>query len=374
MKYNFKEAQLPGDFCSERMHKVRNLLTPSGLFTIVGMPGVGLSFFLRFLATRDFAYFVYLDISSLAAPTKHEFYVALLKELGGLKIPSDEQEMLYACKRQIKKILKNKKRIIFLFNRFGELGHEMDKSLLSNLRTLRHSVADRISMIFASTQPMHILAPETMSGGNLDMFSNTYYFAPFGKEDFMKIFLLHSPKMDKKTIDELFVLAGGHYQIAKLFLKTTNKKDLFLDKLITISLKKLHDNLSYHQRKIIQKIAFNKMVESVDPELMNVGMVKKMSGKYILFSKIFTEYVKKHTSIKLPVKEAMLFRLLKKNMDRVVKKEEIFRALWSEDDEEFGSDWALNSLIYRLRKNPFFAAKGYIIESHKKVGYMLLRE
>ena len=370
MKYDFKEKQLPDEFCSERQHKIRNMLTPSGLFTIVGMPGVGTSFFIRFLATRTFGHFVYLDVASLAQSTKHEFFVALLKELGGKIVPSNEQEILSACKDAIAKILKTEPRIIFLFNRFDRLSKEIDKQFLGTLRTLRHGAADKVSMIFVSTKPLSEISEDAVSESNLDMFSNIYYFKPYEKDDLSMLFKLH---VAQEINEDIFVSSGGHYQLAKLLIKSEKAEALLSDKSILLSLKKIYESLSYTRKKLVQKIALKKTIKNIDDELLKIGLVKEEKDVYELFSLLFSEYVKRYANLRLPVKEAALLKLLRQNMGRTVAKEKIFRTLWKETDEEFGSDWALNSLIYRLRKNPGFIAKGFGIESHKKVGYILYK-
>jgi len=76
--------------------------------------------------------------------------------------------------------------------------------------------------------------------------------------------------------------------------------------------------------------------------------------------------------VKLPAKEKALFSLLKKRLNMVVSKDQIFEHIW-ESDPESASDWALNALIYRLKKNPGFLASGYVIENHKKLGYSMLK-
>lgn len=75
--------------------------------------------------------------------------------------------------------------------------------------------------------------------------------------------------------------------------------------------------------------------------------------------------------IKLPPKEALLFSLLKRNEGKAVSKDELFKVIWQNSDEV--TDWSLNALIYRLRKNPTFSSSGYTIESQKKIGYYLLK-
>lgn len=44
------------------------------------------------------------------------------------------------------------------------------------------------------------------------------------------------------------------------------------------------------------------------------------------------------------------------------------------DDQGKATDWALNALIYRIRKNPGFASSGYVIENHKKEGFVLYKD
>ena len=66
-------------------------------------------------------------------------------------------------------------------------------------------------------------------------------------------------------------------------------------------------------------------------------------------------------------------------MGSVVSKDEIFAQVWPEKSEDvtgksdLPTDWALDALIYRLRKHPFMKANNYIIESQKKVGYTLIQ-
>lgn len=43
------------------------------------------------------------------------------------------------------------------------------------------------------------------------------------------------------------------------------------------------------------------------------------------------------------------------------------------ENYEGATDWALDALIYRLRNSTFMKSHGYIIESHKKVGYTLIQ-
>jgi DNA-binding response OmpR family regulator len=101
--------------------------------------------------------------------------------------------------------------------------------------------------------------------------------------------------------------------------------------------------------------------------------------EFKLFTPLLAEYIKTNLPVKLPAKEAKLFKLLRKNIGKVTSKDEIFTEVWGEENidatgkSDLPTDWALDALIYRLRKHPFITSHGYIIESHKKVGYTLIQ-
>jgi DNA-binding response OmpR family regulator len=96
------------------------------------------------------------------------------------------------------------------------------------------------------------------------------------------------------------------------------------------------------------------------------------NGKAELFSPLFRDCVLALTSSKLPIKERRLLSILKRYEGRIVSKNDIYDAVWR--GQEIGSEWALNALIYRLRKHPAFIAQRYSIENHKKLGYSLQKQ
>jgi len=134
-------------------------------------------------------------------------------------------------------------------------------------------------------------------------------------------------------------------------------------------LKDILDTLSYKQKAQLKKIAIEKDPGTLDGYLLEMGLINK-NGK--IFCPDLEEFILAKTYTKLPVKEARLFSILKENLGRVVEKDKIFEAVWGKDSEE-ASDWALNALIYRLKRNSAFHNKGFIIENHKKVGYQLIK-
>ena len=66
-----------------------------------------------------------------------------------------------------------------------------------------------------------------------------------------------------------------------------------------------------------------------------------------------------------------MFSVLKAHLNTVVSREEIFSSVWGVEDDNV-TDWALDALVYRLRKNKVFQNSGFTIENHKKQGYSLI--
>lgn len=80
--YHFKEANLGKDFAREKMADFKELIAAGRSFVVVSMPGVGVSYFLKYLACQPFAKFFHIDIYSLPSLTQEEFDKLLKKELG----------------------------------------------------------------------------------------------------------------------------------------------------------------------------------------------------------------------------------------------------------------------------------------------------
>ena len=317
----FKESKLGSDFAKSATLKAKKLIASSTSVTVVGMPGMGISMFLRYLACNlPGCNVIHIDINELKKPSKDE--LLKLKEL-----------------KNLEKLVHKYSRVVIIFNRFDNLQGEFDKQFFGNLRSLRDIDKEKIVMVFSANKPLPKIAPEALSGGNLNMFSKSL-FLEYSDKDLEALVKLNSPNLLKhKDFGEFLKLAGGHYQFLQLLLKEDQDA-------VTLQLKEIYENMDYKERKFLQK-----HLETA-------------------FSPLFADYVKSVMRLRLPVKEAALFKLLKGKLGKLVSKDEIFNELWQ---DEVGSDWALNALIYRLRKNPTFVASGYIIESKKKVGYSLIK-
>ena len=376
-QYSFKEMDLGQDFASESMKDFRGLINMGQSFTVVSMPGVGVSYFLKYLVTRDFAHFsaeganlfIYVDLYNLPTLNQHEFYRMFLKDLGGNPDGITDEQTFIEAKDILKKLATNLEKIVIVFSRFDQLKKALDANFLSNLQSLSTLEEGKIVLIFTAIKPLEEIAPEAVVGGNLAFYSKILYFTPYSKKDLKKLFLLDHTESAHTNLDDLIELSGGHNQLFNIILNSHKQQNLLLDKFVKLQLKDLFDYLDYQQRKEVQNIALGKKVENTDEYLEGVGYVKKDSK---LFSPILEQYIKENLPIKLPVKEKKLFNLLRENIGKVVTKDQIFEVVW-EGQESGATDWALDALIYRLRKHPFIKTHGYLIESLKKVGYSLIQ-
>ena len=369
----FKENQLGADFSKENLKNFKDLIDSGNSFVVLSMPGVGVSYFLRYLACQDFAYFIHVDLYSLPTLTQHEFYKLLLIELGGKPDTESDDELFNQSKKLLLQLSRKQTKIVLIFSHFDQLRRNFDWNFLSNIQTLSTLNPGKISLIFTCIKPLYELSPDAVSGGNLNFYSKNLYFKPFSSFDLKKLLSLKPRSfIPENELNYLIKLSGGHNQLLHIFLNSQKKQNLLLDRFVSLQLKELYEYLDYQQRKQIQNIALGKKVHEADEYLLGINMVKEEQKTFSLFTPLLSDYIKTNLPHKLPVKERVLFKLLRDNMDKVVTKDEIFSTLWKEKPEK-ATDWALDALIYRLRKSSFMKAHGYIIESYKKVGYTLIK-
>lgn len=377
-RYNFNEALLGENFASNTLKNFKELIEASRSFVTISMPGVGASYFLKYLSTQKWAFFVHVDMYSLPNLSQHEFYKLLFEQLGGKPGKKNDEELLVESKKILQTLSLKNDKIVIIFNRFDQLKKEFDWNFLSNIQSLstissaKIVLKTQVSLIFTSIKPLHEISPDALKGGNLTFYSKNLYFKPYSKEDLKKLLKIDPEQPPAEAdLDKLIELSGGHNQLLHILLNSQKQNNLLLDQFVKLQLKELVDYLDYSQRKQLQKIALGKKVSEVDEYLLGVGMVEKVGQTYKTFTPLLSEYIRANLPVKLAVKESKLFKLLRNNMGRVIGKDEIFASVWNESEET--SDWALDALIYRLRKHPFIQASGYIIESHKKVGYTLIQ-
>ena len=165
--YNFREAELGPKFARDKLKEFRELIDASLSFVVLSMPGVGVSYFLRYLAMQTFAAFVHVDLYLLPTLSRHEFYKLLLTELNGTPDKKTEEELLEEIKKNLKSLTEKRTKIVIIFSRFDTLKDQFNWNFLSNIQSLATSFPEKVVLIFTSTKPLfEIVDAEAMSGGN----------------------------------------------------------------------------------------------------------------------------------------------------------------------------------------------------------------
>jgi len=372
MSYKFKESILPSDFRKEDIGTIKKLINRSTSFTIVGMPGMGISAFLKYLVCQKFAYFIHIDLYELPELTRLQLFKLTAKELEIKTSSNDAIELLDDIKGKLKDLIKEHKRVVLVLNRFDQIKDEFTTTFFSNLRTILEVDKEKIVFAFSANKPLYDWAPNAFERSNLELYSQNYFLKPYNKDELIQLCKLYMPNVEVDS--EFLGLSGGHFQLLQLIIKSGKKTNFLSDVFVRLQLKRIYEeSLNGKQRQQVQKIANNKSVKKIDEYLLRMGAAIKDGNEHKLFSPLFSQYLRETSTPRYTRLEARLMKLLKDNLGKIVAKDTIFEALWP-NDVDGQSDWALNALIYRLRNNPAFVGKGYTIISLKKQGYSLHRD
>lgn len=358
----------------DEIEKAKKLIDLQTSFSVISFPGVGISLFLKQLVSQYSKNYFYIDVFGLPNLTNIELFGALLKRIGGKVVSKNENEIITSCKNRLEVLLETEEKIVICIGGFDQLKAQFNQEFFQKLRALRNINREKIIFIFGICKRIETLVSEKIMDTDLEMFSQALYLKPYSKKDLIYLLSIYGPKVDinEDEFEKIINLSGGQFQLLQLLLRLERLNDPLHDPFIKLSLQNIYQHLNYQQKKILQKVALEGLYNNHDEYLIRVGLVQKVGSKYQLFSSLFTEFVKTQHHQKLPTKEAKLFKLLKENLGEVVSRDLIFKKIW-EDEFDNTTDWALDSLIYRLRRHTFFVTKGFIIESYKKQGYMLIK-
>lgn len=357
-------------FASEQTTALMHLITTGESTSVLGIPGAGITIFLRHFVDSITERKAYVDTNSLPNLTSKEFFKALLKALDGNVEHKNLEQLIADCKEQIEQITKDGDKIVIVIAGFDHLQSEFSTNLLHHLQALHAVKPGKVVYVFGVCKRLDALLPSSLIDTNVRLFSPTFYLKPYSEND-CKYLLLKFEKhqLGSHDISRLLQLSGGHFQLLQLLVNSEYKNNPLDDIYIQLVFKNILSHLTTPQKNILKKIALHGTYSSSDSYLTNVGIVIQKNKRYSLFSELFAEYLRKCHVPRLPVKERRLLAVLKKNLGNVVSKHELYDAVWP--GQNIGSEWALNALIYRLRRHPAFLSEHYTIENHKKVGYAL---
>lgn len=399
------ESLYPADSRFEEIEKLLSLIKEGNSAQLIGLPGAGKSNVLGFLAyNRDIRIkhlgenqkwfhfvsfnfseirdrnlsdawkFIFLGlIESLKERKSQDFEKvdSIFKNLASL---NDELILFQGLKSAIDYLCIEKElTIVFLMDRFEEYAKMTDSSFFANLRTLRNRAKYRFSIIFPLSRPIENIIDEgTVSDFHEFLIGHEVYLR-LKDEAGLSFRISYLEKVSDKKIEEnikekIINLTGGHGKLTRLclenylsegndtselFLEQKNIKGALFELLNFLTPLELKDIKTKNQNDFLEKLGLTKNYSLTIPLFEEFISKNTTFHEKILLSDSSSEILKGNISIsdQLSSSEFKLLKFLLQNKDRIIEKEEIINAVWSDSKTQAGvTDQALDQIVYRLRK------------------------
>ena len=353
--------KLPKDFCKRVFNECVNNINKTQSFNLIGLPGVGISFYLRYLSANINAHFIHINTYEMPEFTKDE----LLKQFSRKISPkSSGSNYLVQSREGLEELSKKHERIVIIINRLDRLSKLVDQNLFDNLKFLQDASPSKIVFVLVSSKPISELNPNIAHNTFLAQLKQLF-FGTYSTNDLRAISKIDGTnKINERALE----LSGGHHSLFQTLLRCQSIENPLSDQMVELVVKELVSSQNAKRRDQMQSLALGKTVNNLE-YLQDIGLVKKTSRKNEFFSNLILQFLTHASNSSLPSKERKLFKLLLRNCGKIVTKQNIFDYIWG---DEIASEWSLNSLVYRLRRNPAFDSNRYTIKSVKKDGYMLI--
>ena len=331
-------------------------------FNLVALPGAGITFFLKSLSQSDSENYIFINSYEMAQFSRDTFYSQIASKIG----VKSQSKSLEDISRKLVEKSNELGRLILVFNRIDRLNEIIDQNFFDNLRFLRDINRNKINMIFVSSTPI-IETYGHQIKDLLSLITKTEYFKGYTSKDIKEVYTsIDNQKIDNRALK----MSGGHLLLLQVLMRCQNLDRPLSDPMVELVVKDLCNNLTVRHKKILSGNRTRYNLPN-DDYLFNQGFLKvQKNNEIIIFSPLLEEYINSQNKQHLPVKEKRLLKILMQNKDKIVLKDTICDYVWSENNG-IASDWALNSLIYRLRKHAAFDNSNYTIESRKGEGYIL---
>jgi len=197
------------------------------------------------------------------------------------------------------------------------------------------------------------------------------FIAPYNKEDSKRILQIivdqskdHS--LSSTTEDKLLTLSGGHPGLLKSLLKTFNSdpksiSNADLDELPIIknTLQRIATSLPESTLKVLIETINSRVSNDDSPALQLAKDLGILTSNGSIFSILFKDYLQNldpETISKgsiystLTRSERNLYNLFTENVGLIVTRDMIADVIWGVNSTAIYSDWALDQLVYSLRK------------------------
>lgn len=367
---------------------------------VLGLPGVGRSNLLRFLAYNNAArvlhlgetykwfHFVYMDLTEIKNRSQADvikfMLISLSYSLSERKMEEEQKKvagflqeaviltdpliLFQVLKRSIDYLsIEKELTVVFLFDRFDSFVPAVDSTFFSNLRILRNRAKYRFSCLFSIARPLEDVLEGTIFSDFYEfVVGNTVYLklsdAVSNEFRFSYLEKIAGKKLAESTKKKLLSLTAGHGKLSRICLEVILGEDRDQENLAAFLLKKravmgalleIWNALLPLEQKSIMKGEFSE--ESPESFLMQSGLIEQGKIAIPLFNDATAFYpqpaeeqlafIAETNEIrlgeevlteKLSPSEFKLLRFLMQNANRVCEKEEIIQAVWKDSQTQEG--------------------------------------
>lgn len=406
----------------EQIEQVLRFVKEGKSCQVIGLPGTGRGNILGFLAYNKSIkqkhlgdsissfHFVLVNFTELRKRSLYDttkfFFLALLDSFRERKMQdiydkinaifkegitvSDELVLFHGLKKVIDLLAIEKQlTIVLLFDRFEEYIPMLTPEFFTNLRVLRNRAKYHFSVVFSVNRPLEETLEPTLFADFHEFFANHIVYLPLLDQpgiDFRIAYLekITEKKVDKKLLEKVLHLTGGHMKLTRLALETIlassnqqlaiSSEFLLSQKTIQNALYEIWNYLTPAEQTHMAKHLFGKeYLDEHTTMLTQLHLLKDETVLIPLFETfVQTEFKDKQVgkesivfdqnsndikkgsatlSDKLTSSEFKLLRYLIQNAEKIVERNDIVNAVWGDAKSTAGvTDQALDQLIFRLRK------------------------
>lgn len=349
------ESLYPPDSRFAEIEKVLAFVKTGQSCQVVGVPGVGRSNLLRFLAfnrnirikhlgkTQSNFHFLYLDFAEMRGKDLYEVNKFIFLTLGesfkerGFKKAYEEAARLFRDSlaladplvlfQNLKKtvdVLTNQLglTLVFLFDRFEEYLSAITPEFFSNLRLLRNIAKYRFSVVFALSRPLETVLPGEVFGDFYEFFVAHLVFLPLLDEPGINFRLKHLAEVSGKKLavkikEKLLVSAGGHGKLtrvcAEILLSQSHLRGKEFEEFLSSqtlargALFEILSSLNLQEQDFLKKLARGENPEEnmAGEFLFQLDLLKKTGGQLTFTIPLLANYLKNL----VPAVEKIYFRV-----------------------------------------------------------------
>ncbi|OGK19169.1 hypothetical protein A2866_05250 [Candidatus Roizmanbacteria bacterium RIFCSPHIGHO2_01_FULL_39_8] len=233
------------------------------------------------------------------------------------------------------------------------------------------------------------------------IFGNVYYFPLYDLEDvcgFIEFFSQEwKMSFNQHEVDKIAYLCGGYFWLIKQVIRIIRDnpsikfENLAQGLQVRVTLEQLYTSLLDSEKTVLQSLIQGKKIES-DLEKHSLEYFKKIGlinrGKITI--PLLDEFLREeipHADVELrdnhiyvnsvnvdnhfSQKERRIFKALIDHKNEIVSRDELAKAIWPVNTDDFYSDWAVDRIVSRLReKIKLLGFSKEVIKTERNKGYI----